>query len=203
VGKIFKILSALLLICLNSTKGISQDPSLISARLTLINGSNIPFNFNSMEKIKNGIEIANGTVFGISLVDKNPDGSKVLTGFNLNFRSFNGQANIKGDVHTLPLNTIRVKAENAPGLGTGTSEGYQDLASGETLLFSYTNSSWVDLSWADYQLNISYECGKPVSEGGNGSLLGEEADYYNVEIEFELWPTVSGSQPVDPLIRPE
>jgi hypothetical protein len=154
-----------------------------------------------MEKIKNGIELLNGTVLGISLIDKNPDGSKVLTGFNLNFKSFNGQANIMGDVYTLPLNTIRVKAENAPGMGTGNSEGYQDLTSGETLLFSYTNTSWVDLNWAEYQLNISYECGKPVSDGGNGSLLGEEADYYNVEIEFELWPVVAGSQPLDPVIR--
>ncbi len=41
-----------------------------------------------------------------------------------------------------------------------------------------------------------------IGAGGNGSLLGEEPDYYNVEIQFDLWPTVSGGQPFDPAIRP-
>jgi hypothetical protein len=203
VGKVLFILSAYFFSSLYSQQIYCQDSELISARLTLVYGSNIPFNFNTMEKFKNGLEIINGTVFGISLVDKNPVGSKLLTGFNLNFKSFNGQTNIKGDVYSLPLNSIRVKAENVPGFGTGTSEGYQDLAIGATLLFSYTNTTWVDLNWADYQLNISYLCGKSIAEGGNGSLLGEEPDFYNVEIEFELWPTITGSQPIDPIIRLE
>jgi len=200
--RIPKILFLVIVICLYSQKGISQDAALISSRLTLVYGSSIPFNFNTLEKIKNGIEIATGTMLGISLADGNPDGSKMLTGFNIYFKSFNDQAVIQGDVYTLPLNMIRVKADNAPGLGTGTTEGYQDLSTGETLLFSYTNPTWVDLNWADYQLIISYECGKPVADGGNGSLLGEEPDYYNVEIQFDLWPTVAGGQPIDPAIRP-
>lgn len=200
--QIFRILSASVLIFLFSQKGIAQDPALVSSRLTLVYGSSIPFNFNTLDKIKNGIEIVTGTVLGISLVDGNPDGQKVLTGFNIYFKTFNDQANIVGDAYTLPLNMIRVKAENAPGLGTGTSEGYQDLSVGETLLFSYVNPTWVDLSWTDYQLIVSYECGKPVADGGNGSLLGEEPDFYNVEIEFDLWPTVAGGQPIDPIARP-
>jgi len=202
VEQIFRILSASVLIFLFSQKGIAQDPALVSSRLTLVYGSSIPFNFNTLDKIKNGIEIVTGTVLGISLVDGNPDGQKVLTGFNIYFKTFNDQANIVGDAYTLPLNMIRVKAENAPGLGTGTSEGYQDLSVGETLLFSYVNPTWVDLSWTDYQLIVSYECGKPVADGGNGSLLGEEPDFYNVEIEFDLWPTVAGGQPIDPIARP-
>lgn len=197
-----KILAALVLMLLFCQKGHSQDAALISSRLTLVYGSSIPFNFNTMEKIRNGIEILTGTILGISLVDGNPDGQKMLTGFNIYFKTFNDQANIRGDAYTLPLNLIRVKADNAPGLGTGTTEGYQDLATGETLLFSYVNPTWVDLNWADYQLIVSYECGKPTSDGGNGSLLGEEPDNYNVEIEFDLWPTVSGFQPLDPLPRP-
>jgi len=202
VERVFRILSASVLIFLFSQKGIAQDPALVSSRLTLVYGSSIPFNFNTLDKIKNGIEIVTGTVLGISLVDGNPDGQKVLTGFNIYFKTFNDQANIVGDAYTLPLNMIRVKAENAPGLGTGTSEGYQDLSVGETLLFSYVNPTWVDLSWTDYQLIVSYECGKPVADGGNGSLLGEEPDFYNVEIEFDLWPTVAGGQPIDPIARP-
>jgi hypothetical protein len=154
-------------------------------------GSNIPFNFNTLEKIKNGIELNNGTLIGISLVDSNQLGHN-LEGFVLNFRSFNGQTDIKGDVYSLPLNRIRIKAENTLGLESGISYGYLDLATGWTTLFSYTNTTWVDLNWANSQMSISYECGKPVSDGGNGSLLGEEPDYYNVEIELELVPTGPG-----------
>ena len=190
------------MICIFSQKGIAQDAALVSSRLTLVYGSSIPFNFNTLAKIKNGIEIATGTVLGISLVDGNPVGSKMLTGFNIYFKSFNDQSVIQGDYYTLPLNMIRVKADNASGMGTGTTEGYQDLSTVETLLFSYTNPIWVDLSWTSYQLVVSYECGKSVADGGNGSLLGEEPDYYNVEIQFDLWPTVAGGQPIDPIIRP-
>lgn len=162
-----------------------------AARLQVLYGSNLPFNFSSINKIKKGIEVQTGTRFGINLADSSKIGH-TLQGFVLYFRAFNNQANIKGDVHTLPLNKLRVKAENVVGLETGTSTGYQDLSSDWVPLFTYTNLTWVDLSWATHQLNISYQCGKPVAEGGNGSLMGEEPDFYNVEIEFELVPTGPG-----------
>ena len=187
--QIFRILCAFVLICINIPKGFSQEWN--SARLTILYGSNIPFNFNSLEKIKNGIEITTGTRFGISMADSSKVGH-VLEGFVLNFRSFNGQTNIKGDVYTLPLNRLRVKAENVIGLGSGSTQGYKDLTTDWVQLFSYSNLSWSNLNWADDQLNISFECGKPVSGGGNGSLLGEEPDYYNVEVEFELVPIGPG-----------
>lgn len=186
--KIVYILPVLLLFLINAQTGISQEWN--AARLTILYGSNIPFNFNTLEKIKNGIEIAVGTQIGISLADSNQVGHD-LEGFDLNFKSFNGQTEIRGEVYTLPLNRIRVKAVNALGLGAGTSFGYQDLATGWTPLFSYTNAAFSDLNWANHQLTISYECGKP-APAGNGSLLGEEPDYYNVEIEFELIPTGPG-----------
>ena len=162
-----------------------------NARLSVLYGGNIPFHFNTMDKLKNGIEIINGTVFGISMADSNQVGHD-LEGFELNFRSFNGQPNIRGDVYTIELNRIRVKAENALGLAAGVSAGYQDLGTGWINLFNYSNLAWSDLDWSNHQLNISYECGKPVSSGGNGSLLGEPSDFYMVEIEFELIPTGPG-----------
>jgi hypothetical protein len=187
--KILKILSIVILMFVNMSEAVSQEWN--SARITILYGGNIPFNFNSLEKIKKGIEIVNGTYIGISMADSSKVGHD-LEGFDLNFRSFNGQSNIKGDVYTLPLNKIRVKAENIVGLGSGFSDGYKDLTTDWVTLFSYTNTSWADLNWANHQLRVSYECGKPVAEGGNGSLIGEEPDYYNVEIEFELVPTGPG-----------
>lgn len=162
-----------------------------SARLVLLYGGNISFNFNSLSKIKDGIELANATQLGISLADSNQVGH-TLEGFDLNFRAFNAATDIAGDVYTLNLNTIRLKAENALGLAAGTSLGYQDLAAGWTTLFSYTNVTFSDLTWDAYQLNISYDCGIPVSDGGNGSLLGQPGDFYTVEIEIELIPSGPG-----------
>ena len=171
------------------TSAFSQEWN--SARLSLLNGGNIPFNFNSLEKIRNGIEIANGIKFGITMTDNNVPGFE-LQGFVLNFRAFNNQTNLQGDANTLPLNRIRVKAESSRGLESGHSYDYTDLTSDWLPLFTFTNVSWTNLNWADHQIVISLDCGKPVSAGGNGSLMGEASDYYQVEIEFELVPTGPG-----------
>lgn len=184
-----KLSMLLILLFLSNQSALSQEWN--SARLTVFYGSSIPFNFNSLDKIKNGIEINLGTQIGISMTDLGKVGH-TLEGFVLNFRSFNGQTNIKGDVYSLPLNRLRVKAENALGLESGHSFGYKDLTVDWVTLFSYTNLSWTNLNWLNHQLKISYECGKPVSGGGNGSLIGESPDYYNVEVEFELVPTGPG-----------
>ena len=161
------------------------------ARLSVLYGGNIPFNFNSMEKYSNGIEILDGTIIGISLADSSVVGY-TLEGFDLNIRTFNGATQIRGDASNLTLDRIRIRADNYLGLGAGTSFGYQDLSAVWNTIFSYTNLTFTDLVWDSHQLSISYECGKPVSDGGNGTLLGEEPDYYMVELEIELVPTGPG-----------
>ncbi len=164
------------------------------ARLALLYGGNIPFNFNSIKRFSEGVEILDGTILGVTLADSSQMGHD-LTGFELNMRAFNGATEILGDVNTLDLNVLRIKAENYIGFGFDfTTDGYQDLASGWTRLCTYTdpNPVFTDITWDTHQLSISYECGKPVSEGGNGSLLGEAPDYYRVEVELELVPTGPG-----------
>jgi hypothetical protein len=190
--QILRAFTVLILLIVNNQDGLSQEWN--SARLTVLYGSSIPFNFNSLDKIKNGIEINLGTLIGISMADSSKVGHK-LEGFLLNFRSFNGQTNIKGDVYTLPLNRLRVKAENALGLENSFIPTYQNLTIDWVTLYSYKialGTDWKKLDWVNNQLKISYECGKPVSAGGNGSLMGESPDYYNVEVEFELVPTGPG-----------
>lgn len=162
-----------------------------TARLSVLYGSNIPFDFSNMNRIRKGIEVQTGTRFGISMADSSVIGHK-LEGFVLYCRAFNNQTEIKGETGSLPLNKIRIKAENVIGLESGHSYGYQDLAADWVPIFSYTNTSWTNLTWANNQLNISYECGKPALGGGNGSLMGENPDFYNIEIEFELVPTGPG-----------
>lgn len=164
------------------------------ARLVLIYGGDIPFNFNSIKKYKEGEVVDQGTILGVTMVDSAQAGTN-LTGFELQVRAFNGATEIMGDANSLDLNRIRIKAENYMGFGTGfTSEGFIDLPAGSEILCSYTDSdgTFEDLVWDMNQLVISYECGLPVAEGGNGSLLGEAPDYYRVEIELELIPTGGG-----------
>jgi hypothetical protein len=179
----------LALMFLFSLHGYAQEWN--SARLVILYGGNITFNFNNLSKIKEGIELTEATHLGISLADSNQAGH-TLEGFELNFRTFNGATQITGDVYTHELNTIRVKAENALGLASGTSYGYQNLDVGWTTLFSYTNPSFTDLTWDSDQIYLSYDCGIPLINGGNGSLLGKPGDYYTIEIEIELIPTGPG-----------
>lgn len=172
--------------------GISQEWNY--ARLALLYGSNIPFNFNSIKRYTEGIEVLEGTIVGVTLADSGQVGHD-LTGFDLNMRAFNGATEIQGDAYSLDLDVIRVKAENYLGFGPGFSTfGYQDLSPGFVTLCSFTdpNPVFSDLTWDTHQLGISYECGKPVAAGGNGALLGEPPDFYRVEIELELVPTGPG-----------
>ncbi len=165
-----------------------------SARLSVIYGGNLPFNFNSIDDYKNGIQINNGTILGITMVDNNVLGA-TLEGFTLRFRSFNAQANIEGDVFNLPLNSIQLEATNNIGLppaATTIYTGLQDLTIAWIDLVQYTQNpvtppDFNNLDWANHQINISYECGI-----ANGTLLGYPGDYYTVEIELELIPTGPG-----------
>lgn len=164
------------------------------ARLVLIYGGDIPFNFSSLKSYKEGIVIEEGTILGVSLADSGQVGTS-LSGFELQVRTFNGATEIMGDGNSLDLDVIRIKAENYQGFGPGfTSEGYIDLPAGSEILCSYTDpdATFDELVWDMHQLVISYECGLPLSEGGNGSLLGEPPDFYRVEIEIELIPTGAG-----------
>lgn len=179
----------LVLMLISIQKAMSQEWN--TARITVLYGSSIPFNFNTIDKVKKGIEINPGTHFGITMSDSVQTGH-ILQGFVLNCRAFNNQTVIKGESYSLPLNRIRIKAENVIGLESGTSYGYKDLSSDWIPIFSFTNLSWSNLTWVNNQINISFECGKPNEFGESRSLLGEEPDYYNVEIEFELVPTGPG-----------
>ncbi|MFW5644580.1 MAG: hypothetical protein ACOCZL_01580, partial [Bacteroidota bacterium] len=159
--RIIVLTSVLLAFCASS---YSQEWNY--ARLSILYGSNIPFNFNSIEKYRTGIEITEGTVLGITLVDSSQLG-RSLEGFHLNIRTFNGATMIKGESSNLSLEKVQIKAENYLGLEGGFSNDYVDLSSVWTTLFSYTDPTFADLSWDLHQLSLSYRCGVPVSAGGN------------------------------------
>jgi len=159
------------------------------ARLVVIYGGQIPFHFNSIDEYKNGIRIEDGTIIGVTMVDSVANVPTVM-GFDLRFRSFNGQASIDGSSgNFLPLSTLELEAIDFGGLGGALYTGLQPLTAGWINLVQYTDPispPFNDLNYNTHQVKISYECGV------NVSLLGEVSDYYNVEIEFELIPTGPG-----------
>lgn len=170
------------LICLVllGSRGFSQDNV---ARLTTIIGSHIEFNFNTLDDYNNGIRIENGTTLGITMSELAP---AVLTGWHIDVQAFMGAVTIDGSGgNTLPLNTIQIEATDANGnLATATFTGLQDLAiaPGATLM-STVDPLHIPADPNTHQINLSYECGI-----ANGSLLGQVADYYTVEVEIILIP---------------
>ena len=182
-----KVFTLLVLLIISITMALSQDFNY--ARIVVVYGNNIPFNFNSIENFKDGIRIEDGTILGITMVDSVAN-LPTVHGFDLQFRAFNGQAVIQGTgSNSLPLNTIEVEATDFSGLGSAIYSGLQPLSPGWINLVQYTDPAappFNDLNYSTSQVRISYECGKTIS------LLGEVNDYYNVEIEFELIPTGPG-----------
>ncbi len=94
--------------------GLASSQEWNYARLALLYGGHIPFNFNSIKRYSEGLEILDGTILGVTLADSSQLGHD-LTGFELNMRAFNGATEILGDVNTLDLDVIRIKAENYIG----------------------------------------------------------------------------------------
>jgi len=167
-------------VCFASMSVYAQDNS---ARLTTIIGSHIEFNFNSIDKYRNGIRITDGTTIGISMTDLT---GGTLIGWHIDVQSFLSQPTIDaGSGNSLPLNIIQIEATDANGnLGTATFNGLQDLsiAPGNELM-NTVDPAHIPANSNTHQINLSYECGI-----ANGSLLGSTADYYTIEVEVILIP---------------
>lgn len=174
------ILLVLVIVLLQSLTVVGQDNT---ARLTTLIGSHIEFNFNSIDKYRNGIRVTDGTTLGVSMEDLT-GGS--LTGWHIDVQSFLSRPTIDGGGgNSLPLNVIQIEATDASGnLGTATFNGLQDLsiAPGNELM-NTTDPTHIPANANVHQINLSYECGI-----ANGSLLGSTADYYTIEVEVILIP---------------
>ena len=104
--------------------GFSQDNI---ARLTVLIGAHIEFNFNTLDHYNNGIRIEDGTTIGITMSEISP---AVLTGWHIDMQTFMGELTINGSGgNTLPLNAVQVEATDANGnLAAATFTGLQDLS---------------------------------------------------------------------------
>lgn len=153
------------------------------ARLTVLIGSHIEFNFNSLDKYQNGVQITDGTTLGIAIGEIAP---AVMTGWHLDVQTFLGATDLVGSTGaTLPSETIQIEATDANGnLGTAIFGGLRDLTAAGATLMSTNDLSDVPADPNTHQINISYECGMTPAN----NLLGATADYYTIEVEFILIP---------------
>ena len=175
-----------------------------SARIAILSGGVVNFNFKTIQDYKNGIE-SNNTVIGISMSDLNPGfpvAHSIVDGFKLYFSTT--ASNIIGDAgNTIPLSAIQASASNISGFAGATFNAYQDLTGSFT-----TNSTAVPpsggilMTYLDHgppsvagvfsintnanKIRIYFQCG--MNAAPSNKLLGSTADYYSVPIELWLWP---------------
>ena len=160
------------------------------ARLTMIEGAAINFNFNSIEKMKNGITLNDATIIGVTVPDSVGDPLTEVVHWEIQFKANNGAATIEGESvgNSLPLNVLELKADDNLGLGTGPGS-WIELDAGYQVLLTTNDPNNIGLTntgWTSKQIGISYRCG--ANAGGTNSVFGYPTDYYSVEIEILFVP---------------
>lgn len=173
-----------------------------SARLVLVSGGSLSFSFNNLADYKNGKTDANGTILAISMADNALDPT-VVDGFELYVNT--PDAVIQGEdiANTLALNTIELDATILGGLPTSTINPLlpsalvngvgpsccPPVAPTGLLLISCTGGCTdVPATSNTNQVRVTYAIGTTV---GN-NLLGQQPDYYTVEVDYWLWPLCGG-----------
>ena len=150
-----------------------------SARLVTIIGSQLTFNFNSINKHSTGITKSNYTRFGIEFTDLT-GGASGVTQWKITSSPAAGYASLNGNgTNTLNMNVLETQATDANGgLIGSTFSGWQILGSGNALV----TSSTITANPNNHQIDISYRCGV------TNSVFNSNSDYYEIEIDFILSP---------------
>lgn len=160
------------------------------ARLTMVEGAAINFNFNSIEKMKNGITLNDATIIGVTVPDSVGDPLTEVVRWEIQFKANNGAANFDGESvgNSLPLNVLELKADDNVGLGIAPGS-WVELDAAYQVLFTTNDANNIGLTntgWTNKQFGISYRCG--ANAGGTNSVFGYPTDYYTVEIEILFVP---------------
>ena len=176
--------AGILLCCLFSSNEAEAQPW-NTARLSVIEGGTVEFNFNSFNEYENGITSTNGTVLGITIA--NLAAGSALASWTLDFATDLGATDFTGPgTNTLDLSTIQLTASENFGFAgeTVTFSGPLALTAASQTLVSTSDTDLLNIDWTTHQVNITYDCG---TTAGN-NLLEETPGYYTVEIEFTLEP---------------
>lgn len=157
-------------------------------------GSTVPFVFNSMQKLDQGITYTDWTRIKIKMEENNADAIDTFAlGWTLSFRALT--ATIVGDrgvpADDLPLSTIRLSStDNSPNPPQLNAIALTDLTAAFQTLASATPGLHVPNTYTGVEetvLDITYECGAN-NAGCPGApcnkIFGSEPDNYTVDIEL-------------------
>lgn len=173
---------------------IHAQNSNITARLTIYSGGNAEvFNFNSMDKYKNGITFDRYTKVSVYWRDDSglPDPDPASAPHNWELRVLATSATINGDLagNTIPLETVRL----LPLDGGGTTplgafcqpENHLQTPPAELVLVSGAPAGDQDAN----RIDITYKVGTVSAPGPDFNLLlgtNNRPDRYTVDIIFTL-----------------
>jgi len=159
-----------------------------TARITIRGGHSINFIFNSFEKYENGIYYEDWTQIEIYYIDTNDDGDlNADTRWKLLAKA--EDANMQGVSNTLSLDYLYIAAECLDCNPVNDTEGTFRLTNADQTLID-------DGEMTDKNVEISYYCGMKDNTSFTilpdntaapyNTLLGEEADYYTVNLFLTL-----------------
>lgn len=180
-----------------------------SARISILSGGSVDFNFLNIEDYKSGITLNNYTVLGITICNCNssagadPVAGSNITGWDLYMDTDDTEFTGSDPVNTLPLCFMEAEATIRSGMaGAGVNvTGRQTLAvegAADRIAFDDVAPATItDRFWSTDQVNISYYFAVPPTNVtctgigrtfpliNDGALVG---DYYTASISFTLVP---------------
>ncbi|HPW65594.1 MAG TPA: hypothetical protein PLS84_00780 [Salinivirgaceae bacterium] len=159
-----KVLACIIFLTIVCNLLVGQPP-----KIRVLGGANVGFNFNTYNRIQNGI-----TYNDFTKLELNSNGTPAPNGWELTVRAL--QANIGGSMTTyfLPVESIKVKAKK-----DGVEYTSYDLGTGEQTIISGPETTLDKVI-----VEISYSCG--TDSDPNYKMINKVPDYYAVDIEFTL-----------------
>jgi hypothetical protein len=182
-----------------------------SARISVLAGSSVEFNFQTIDDYKNGISKTNSTVMGISVCNCNseggtsldPVGGSTITGYSIYFDTDDAQFTGLSPSNSLPLCALEALANTSSGFAasavtiSNTKVALGQIPTVGGAIFKEDNGVNVitDRFWTTDQISIDYFMG--VAPGIGGCTLavpfidaagGYVPDSYYVTVSFTLVP---------------
>ncbi len=182
-----------------------------SARLSMLSGSSVDFNFQTISDYKNGITKSNSTVMGISICNCNSEGGtsadpiagSTITGYSIYLDTDDPNFTGLNPVNSLPLCALEASATVSAGFAasavtvTGTKVALDQIPTAGGPIFQEDNSPLqiADRFWTTDQISIDYFMGVSPASGPCALSVpfidaagGYVPDAYYVTISFTLVP---------------
>ena len=181
-----------------------------SARIVVLSGGNVEFNFRSIQDYRTGLTKTNATVLGISICNCPGNADTQITGWELYFDTDDTEFVGQDPLNTLPLCMLEAGAQPRIGwVGNDvqfSQEPLYNIPAPNPIAWETANpvGTPIDRSWSQDQINISYYFAVPPTNAAcigvqefpliNDPVLG---DFYMVSVSFTLIPICNVCTDID------